>query len=309
MWRHNPQTKRMRELVAQGAIGRLRAVQSAFSFRLHDADDVRLSGPLEGGGLADVGCYCVSAARLLAGEPRARVRRGDRGRGERRRRLQRGHALRRRTCWRTSTAGCSRPAAAPGGRRRGGHAAPRRSLDAAGRRARAPAPAARTSRGSPSARADSYRRAVEHVSARSAGGSRHCSGARTRSGRRGRSRRSTAPPRPASRLRSSRESDVHARRRARGALSRLRLHAHRRRPRGRRARPPASRRARRELHRHRRHLRRRPQRGDRRGGAAPVSGRPRHHDEGRPRLGPGRTGSATGGPSTCARRATRACAG
>ncbi len=69
MWRHNPQTKRMRELVAEGAIGRLRAVQSAFSFRLQDAGDVRLSGPLEGGGLADVGCYCVSAARLLAGEP------------------------------------------------------------------------------------------------------------------------------------------------------------------------------------------------------------------------------------------------
>ena len=33
--------------------------------------DVRLSSDLEGGALLDLGCYCVSAARLLAGEPEA----------------------------------------------------------------------------------------------------------------------------------------------------------------------------------------------------------------------------------------------
>lgn len=69
MYRHNPQTKRLVELVADGAIGRLRLVRAAFSFPLDDASNVRLDAELEGGGLMDVGCYCVSGARLLAGEP------------------------------------------------------------------------------------------------------------------------------------------------------------------------------------------------------------------------------------------------
>jgi predicted dehydrogenase len=69
MYRHNPQTKRLVELVADGVIGRLRLVRAAFSFPLDDASNVRLDAELEGGGLMDVGCYCVSGARLLAGEP------------------------------------------------------------------------------------------------------------------------------------------------------------------------------------------------------------------------------------------------
>ena len=69
MYRHNPQTKRLRELVEGGAIGRLRLVRAAFSFPLDDATNVRLNAELEGGGLMDVGCYCVSGSRLLAGEP------------------------------------------------------------------------------------------------------------------------------------------------------------------------------------------------------------------------------------------------
>jgi predicted dehydrogenase len=71
MYRHHPQTARLAELVADGAIGRLRTIRSAFSFLLSDPDDVRLSDDLEGGALLDLGCYCVSAARLLAGEPDA----------------------------------------------------------------------------------------------------------------------------------------------------------------------------------------------------------------------------------------------
>ena len=70
MWRHNPQTKRFAALVAEGAIGELRLVRAAFSFLLADPGNVRLDSDLEGGGLMDVGCYCVSAVRLLAGEPR-----------------------------------------------------------------------------------------------------------------------------------------------------------------------------------------------------------------------------------------------
>jgi xylose dehydrogenase (NAD/NADP) len=69
MWRHHPQTLKLAELVAGGAIGDLRLVRAAFSFLLDDPRDVRLLEELDGGGLMDIGCYCVSAARLLAGDP------------------------------------------------------------------------------------------------------------------------------------------------------------------------------------------------------------------------------------------------
>ena len=69
MYRHNPQTAKLVELVDGGAIGRLRLVRAAFSFPLEDAENVRLNASLEGGGLMDVGCYCVSGIRLLGGEP------------------------------------------------------------------------------------------------------------------------------------------------------------------------------------------------------------------------------------------------
>ena len=85
MWRHHPQALRLRELVAGGAVGSLRLVRASFSFDIFGMDrpdDVRLQASLDGGGLMDVGCYCVSALRLLAGEPeRVAGRRIDGGDG------------------------------------------------------------------------------------------------------------------------------------------------------------------------------------------------------------------------------------
>ncbi len=69
MYRHHPQAARVAELVGSGAIGRLRLIRASFSFHFEDPADVRLSTELDGGALMDVGSYCVSAARLLAGEP------------------------------------------------------------------------------------------------------------------------------------------------------------------------------------------------------------------------------------------------
>jgi D-xylose 1-dehydrogenase (NADP+, D-xylono-1,5-lactone-forming) len=69
MYRHNPQTTRLRQLVGDGAIGDLRLVRSCFSYALYDAENIRLRTDVEGGSLMDVGCYCVSGSRLLAGEP------------------------------------------------------------------------------------------------------------------------------------------------------------------------------------------------------------------------------------------------
>jgi len=69
MYRHNPQAKRLRQLVDEGAIGELRVVRACFSFALFDPDNIRLRPEVDGGSLMDVGCYCVNGSRLLAGEP------------------------------------------------------------------------------------------------------------------------------------------------------------------------------------------------------------------------------------------------
>jgi predicted dehydrogenase len=69
MYRHNPQTKRLTQLVNEGAIGELRVVRSVFSYSLYDEENIRLRTDVEGGALMDVGCYTVSGSRLVAGEP------------------------------------------------------------------------------------------------------------------------------------------------------------------------------------------------------------------------------------------------
>ena len=69
LYRHHHQTARLVELIEDGAIGELRLIRLAFTFRLTELGDVRMRPELDGGALMDVGCYCVSMARLLAGEP------------------------------------------------------------------------------------------------------------------------------------------------------------------------------------------------------------------------------------------------
>jgi D-xylose 1-dehydrogenase (NADP+, D-xylono-1,5-lactone-forming) len=67
MWRHHPQARKLVDLLPR--LGSLRLVRASFCFRLARTGDVRQSSELEGGALMDVGCYCVSGARLVAGEP------------------------------------------------------------------------------------------------------------------------------------------------------------------------------------------------------------------------------------------------
>ena len=69
MYRHHPQTKTIARLVREGAVGRLLAIKATFSFALTDLTNVRAIPDLDGGALMDVGCYCVSGSRLVAGEP------------------------------------------------------------------------------------------------------------------------------------------------------------------------------------------------------------------------------------------------
>jgi predicted dehydrogenase len=66
MYRFHPRSERVFQLVRDGGLGPLRALQASFTFRLRSVDDIRLKPELGGGALMDVGCYCVNVARTLA---------------------------------------------------------------------------------------------------------------------------------------------------------------------------------------------------------------------------------------------------
>ncbi|MEX2400908.1 MAG: Gfo/Idh/MocA family oxidoreductase [Rhodothermales bacterium] len=65
MYRFHPQWQRAYDLVAEGAIGELRAIHSTFSYFNDDPDNVRNQADIGGGALMDIGCYCISLARFL----------------------------------------------------------------------------------------------------------------------------------------------------------------------------------------------------------------------------------------------------
>jgi predicted dehydrogenase len=69
MYRFHPQTERVRAMVAEGMIGNLQIISASFTFRLgpERAGDIRLKKEMGGGGLMDVGCYCINAMRLMTG--------------------------------------------------------------------------------------------------------------------------------------------------------------------------------------------------------------------------------------------------
>ena len=67
MYRHHPQTLKVKELVDGGAIGKLQLVRGSFTFDISDENDVRLNSSLGGGSIWDIGCYPISYARLIAG--------------------------------------------------------------------------------------------------------------------------------------------------------------------------------------------------------------------------------------------------
>jgi predicted dehydrogenase len=66
MWRHHPRSKRVKQLLEEGAIGELRQINASFSFKIA-ADDWRLDAARGGGAVWDVGCYGVNASRFFAG--------------------------------------------------------------------------------------------------------------------------------------------------------------------------------------------------------------------------------------------------
>ena len=73
MYRLHPSWIAVRQLVAAGRIGRLRAVQSWFSYFNDDAENIRNIRAYGGGALYDIGCYSVNLSRMLFGAEPARV--------------------------------------------------------------------------------------------------------------------------------------------------------------------------------------------------------------------------------------------
>src|SRR5690606_36769863 len=70
---HHPQWIRVRELIAQGAIGRLRHVQGAFSYFNVDPHNMRNQPDLGGGALPDIGVYPTVTTRFATGSEPQRV--------------------------------------------------------------------------------------------------------------------------------------------------------------------------------------------------------------------------------------------
>jgi len=71
---YHPQWAKVRELIAAGAIGRLRHVQGVFSYFNRNPDDMRNRPELGGGALPDIGVYPVFTTRIATGAEPRRVR-------------------------------------------------------------------------------------------------------------------------------------------------------------------------------------------------------------------------------------------
>lgn len=68
MWRCHPQTAELVRLVREKAVGETKLIVASFGFKSgFNAQSRMWSNELAGGGIMDVGCYAVSAARLIAG--------------------------------------------------------------------------------------------------------------------------------------------------------------------------------------------------------------------------------------------------
>ena len=70
MYRNHPQWQLAKQQVSEGKIGKVRTIQSFFSYYNNNPHDIRNKLEIGGGGLMDIGCYCISLARFIfEGEP------------------------------------------------------------------------------------------------------------------------------------------------------------------------------------------------------------------------------------------------
>lgn len=68
MYRAHPQTRAIADTIARGAIGTVKNIRTSFCYRVRNwQGNIRFDPTLQGGALMDVGCYCISFSRLIAG--------------------------------------------------------------------------------------------------------------------------------------------------------------------------------------------------------------------------------------------------
>ena len=67
MYRHHPQTLKVKEMVEQEAVGKVRLVKGEFTFNIDSERNVRLDPGLGGGSIWDVGTYPISYTRYILG--------------------------------------------------------------------------------------------------------------------------------------------------------------------------------------------------------------------------------------------------
>jgi len=65
MYKFHPQWQTIRTLLRSGGIGTLRWIRSYFCYHNLDPENIRNQAETGGGGLLDIGCYCISTSRFL----------------------------------------------------------------------------------------------------------------------------------------------------------------------------------------------------------------------------------------------------
>ncbi|MGF7140393.1 Gfo/Idh/MocA family protein [Roseimarinus sediminis] len=67
MYRFHPHWIKTIELIKEGAVGEVKAIQSFFSYNNPDPKNIRNQADIGGGALMDIGCYCISFPRFILG--------------------------------------------------------------------------------------------------------------------------------------------------------------------------------------------------------------------------------------------------
>ena len=73
MYRHHPQIIETKKLIEEGIIGDVKNIDAVFTYYNVDPDNVRNKADIGGGGLLDIGCYCISITRFMFDDEPKRV--------------------------------------------------------------------------------------------------------------------------------------------------------------------------------------------------------------------------------------------
>lgn len=65
MYKFHPQWIKVKELVSKGSIGKIKHIQTFFSYNNTDMNNIRNIAEVGGGALMDIGCYCISFPRFI----------------------------------------------------------------------------------------------------------------------------------------------------------------------------------------------------------------------------------------------------